>query len=275
MGPQSGRERCGPSPTEAERRPVPVNKVVASFDEAVSDIFDGAVLLIGGFGGPGDWPCYLIAAVARKGVRDLIVAANSSGWGLELLERVREQMSRIMPVPPDWYDLGLLVERGQVRKGILSFPAAPRTVLRPFERALLEGKVEVELVPQGTLAERIRAARAGIAAFYTPTGAGTFVAEGKEVREFDGRPYVLERALRGDFSLIRAHKADRYGNLVYRGSSRTFNATMAGASRITIAEVDEVVEVGELDPECVVTPGVYVDRVVVRPREPRPWHEPM
>lgn len=254
---------------------MPVNKVVASFDEAVSDIFDGAVLLIGGFGGPGECPSYLIAAVARKNVRDLTIVANLAGWGLELAADVRERLAPVLPIPPDWYDQGLLVERGQVRKGILSFPAAPRTVLRPFERALLEGKVEVELVPQGTLAERIRAARAGIAAFYTPTGAGTFVAEGKEVREFDGRPYVLERALRGDFSLIRAHKADRYGNLVYRGSSRTFNATMAGASRITIAEVDEVVEVGELDPECVVTPGVYVDRVVVRPREPRPWHEPM
>ncbi|HXG41737.1 MAG TPA: 3-oxoacid CoA-transferase subunit A [Dehalococcoidia bacterium] len=252
-----------------------VNKVVSSFDEAVADIPDGAVLLIGGFGGPGECPSYLIAAVARKGVRDLTIVGNTGGWGAKRIHELRERMASIFPIPPDWYDPSLLVERGQVRRGILAFPAAPGHMLTPFEEAYIRGEVELELVPQGTLAERIRAARAGIPAFYTPTGVGTFVAEGKEVREFDGRLYLLERALRGDFSLIRAHKADRYGNLVYRGSSRTFNATMAGASRVTIAEVDEVVEAGELDPECIVTPGVYVDRVVVRPRQPRPWHEPM
>jgi 3-oxoacid CoA-transferase A subunit len=138
-------------------------------------------------------------------------------------------------------------------------------VQTPFEKGVASGDLVLELVPQGTLAERIRAGRAGIPAFYTPTGPGTIAAEDKESREFDGRTCLLERAIYGDFSLIRAHKADRYGNLVYRGTSRTFNATMAGASRVTIAEVDEVVEVGELDPEAIVTPGLYVQRVVVRP----------
>jgi len=140
---------------------------------------------------------------------------------------------------------------------------------------VMAGKAELELIGQGSLAERIRAAKGGIAAFYTPVGVGTVVENGKEVRQFDGRKYLLERALKGDFSLVRAHKADRYGNLVYRGSSRTMNATMAGASTVTIAEVDQVVEAGELDPECIVTPGVYVQRVVVRPRQPRPWDEPL
>jgi len=140
---------------------------------------------------------------------------------------------------------------------------------------VMEGKAVLELIGQGSLAERIRAAKGGIAAFYTPVGVGTVVENDKEVRQFDGRKYLLERALKGDFSLVRAHKADRYGNLVYRGSSRTMNATMAGASTVTIAEVDQVVEAGELDPECIVTPGVYVQRVVVRPRQPRPWDEPL
>lgn len=127
--------------------------------------------------------------------------------------------------------------------------------------------IEVELVPQGTLAERIRATKAGIPAFYTPTGVGTAVAKGKEVRVFDGEAYLLECAIKADFSFIRAYKADRYGNLIYKGTSRSFNATMAGASTVTIAEVDEVVELGELDPEVIVTPGIYVNRVVVRPRD--------
>lgn len=252
-----------------------INKVVESFDEAVADVFDGAVLLIGGFGGPGECPSYLIAAVARRGVRNLTIVGNSGGWGSELIEQLRTRMASVLRIPPDWYDPGLLVERGQVRKGILSFPAAPGHIHTPFEKAVMQGQVELELIGQGSLAERIRAAKGGIAAFYTPVGVGTVVEEGKEVREFDGRKYLLERALKGDFSLVRAHKADRYGNLVYRGSSRTMNATMAGASTVTIAEVDEVVEPGALDPECIVTPGLYVQRVVVRPREPRPWDEPM
>jgi 3-oxoacid CoA-transferase A subunit len=184
-------------------------------------------------------------------------------------------MAVLLDIPPDWYDPGLLVNRGQVKKGILSFPAAPAHIHTPFEKAVMDGNVELELIGQGSLSERMRAAKGGIAAFYTPVGVGTVVEEGKEVREFNGRKHLLEMALKGDFSLIRAHKADRYGNLVYRGSSRTFNATMAGASTVTIAEVDEVVEAGDLDPEHIVTPGIYVQRVVVRPREPRPWDEAM
>jgi len=240
--------------------------VVPSFDEAVADVFDGAVLLIGGFGGPGECPSYLISAVARCDVRELTIVGNSGGWGMELIELIRSRMMSILRFPADFVDPGILVEQGQVKKGILAFPAAPSPlVLTPFEKKVASGDVELELAAQGTLAERIRAGKAGIAAFYTPTGFGTVVEPGKEVRVFDGRPHLLEHAIRGDFSLIRAHKADRYGNLVYRGTSRTFNATMAGASSVTIAEVDEVVEVGALDPESVVTPVLYVDRVVVRP----------
>jgi len=246
---------------------VPINKVVPSFDEAVADVFDGAVLLIGGFGGPGECPSYLISAVARREVRELTIVGNSGGWGMELIELIRSRMMSILRFPADFVDPGILVEQGQVKKGILAFPAAPSPlVLTPFEKKVASGDVELELAAQGTLAERIRAGRAGIAAFYTPTGFGTVVEPGKEVRVFDGRPHLLEHAIRGDFSLIRAHKADRFGNLIYRGTSRTFNATMAGASSVTIAEVDEVVEVGALDPESVVTPGLYVDRVVVRPK---------
>ncbi len=253
---------------------MPINKVVGGFDEAVADVFDGAVLLIGGFGGPGECPSYLIAAVARSGAKDLTIVGNSGGWGAELISQLRTRMASVLRIPPDWYDPGLLVERGQVSRGILAFPAAPGHVLAPFEKAVMAGQAELELIGQGSLAERIRAAKGGIAGFYTPVGVGTVVEQGKEVREFDGRKYLLERALKGDFSLVRAHKADRLGNLVYRGSSRTMNATMAGASTVTVAEVDEVVEPGELDPERIVTPGLYVQRVVARPREPRSWEQP-
>lgn len=252
-----------------------INKVVATFDEAVADMKDGATLLLGGFGGPADNACYLTAAVARLGVKNLTIVGNIGGRGEDFLGLVRQRMANLMHWPPDAYDAGLLVERGQVSKGILAFPAAVGHQRTPFEYAVEAGQARIELVGQGTIAERVRAARAGIAAFYTPTGVGTFVAEGKEVREFDGRKYLLEHALKGDFSLIRAHKADRYGNLVYRNSARTFNATMAGASTVTVAEVDEVVELGQLDPEVIVTPGVYVQRVVVRPRAPRPWDQAM
>ncbi|HTY56581.1 MAG TPA: 3-oxoacid CoA-transferase subunit A [Candidatus Binataceae bacterium] len=252
-----------------------INKIVNTFDEAVSGIKEGAKLLIASFGGPAECPSYLIAALARTGIKNLTVVSNSGGWGTEFMEAIRTRMSSVLTFPPDFYDLGLLVERGQLTKGILAVPAAIGRIHTPFEKKVMNGEVELELVGQGTIAEGIRAARAGIAAFYTPTGVGTFVAEGKEVREFDGRKYLLEHAIKGDASLIRAHKADRYGNLTYRGSARTFNATMAGASTVTIAEVDEVVELGELDPEQIVTPGIYVQRVVVRPREPRPWDKPM
>jgi len=252
-----------------------IDKIVRSFDEAVADMADGSTVLIGGFGGPAECPSYLIAAVARKDVKDLTIVGNTGGWGEQLLEILRTRMAVILRMPPDWYDPGLLVERGQVKKGILSFPAAPARILTPFEQGVLAGKVELELLGQGTLCERIRAAKGGIAAFYTPVGVGTVVEKGKEVREFNGRKHLLEHALPSDFALIKAYKADRYGNLVYHGTARTFNPVMAGASRVTVAEVDELVELGELDPEAIVTPGVYVQRVVVRPKEPRPWNEPM
>lgn len=252
-----------------------INKIVSSFDEAVAGIRPGATVLLGGFGGPAECPSYLIAALARLGVGGLTIVSNTGGWGLAFMSEIRRRMSVIANFPTDFYDAGLLVERGQVKKGIIAFPAAIGSSYTPFERGVMNGEIELELLGQGSIAERIRAARSGIAAFYTPVGVGTFVEKGKEVREFDGRPHLLERALKGDASLIRAHKADRYGNLVYRGSTRTFNATMAGASKVTIAEVDEVVELGALDPECVVTPGVYVQRVVVRPSKPAPWDQAM
>ena len=253
---------------------MPVNKIVASFDEAVADVGDGAFLHMGGFAGSGECPSYLIAALVRKGVTSLAVTSNLGGMGLEVLDQVRERMRVMVNFPDDFWDVGLLCERGQIAKGILAFPAAPGTLEWPFERQLKAGLVEVELIGQGSLAERIRCGRAGIAGFYTPVGVDTVVAKGKEVRDFDGVPHLLETALHADFSVIRAHKADRFGNLVYRGTGRTLNATMAGAADITIAEVDEIVELGDLDPECIVTPGVYVDRVVVRPDSPRVLEEP-
>jgi 3-oxoadipate CoA-transferase alpha subunit len=251
-----------------------INKVVATFDEAVADMKDGATLLIGSFGGPADCANYVIAAIARLGVKRLRLVGNHGGRGARFAGVVRNRMSGVMRWPEDNYDPGLLVERGQVDRAIMAFPAAVGNIRTPLELKVESGEIELETVGQGTIAERVRAARAGIAAFYTPTGVGTFVAEGKEVREFDGRQYLLELALKGDYSIIRAHKADRYGNLIYRNSARTFNATMAGASRVTIAEVDEVVELGALDPEMIITPGVYVDRVVVRPPHPVPWDQP-
>ncbi|MEE9277352.1 MAG: 3-oxoacid CoA-transferase subunit A [Dehalococcoidia bacterium] len=251
-----------------------INKAVATFDEAVADIADGSLLHLGGFAGPGECPSYLIAALVRRGVKDLTVTGNLGGMGLTGLALMRERMRSLVEFPEDFYDLGVLIERGQVRKGILAFPAAPGSMEWPFEQKLRAGEIELELLGQGSLAERIRCARAGLAGVYTPVGVGTVAAEGKEIREFNGVPHVLETALKADYSVIRAHKADRRGNLVYKGTGRTFNATMAGAANVTIAEVDEVVELGELDPECIVTPGLYVDRVVVRPSELKRWDEP-
>ena len=163
-------------------------------------------------------------------------------------------------------DHSILIDNHQVKKAIASYPVSPSPA-RPssFELALQRGEVECEVVPQGTLAERLRAGGAGVSAFYTPTGVGTLLAEGKEVRSFDGKDYVLEQALRGDFCLIRGHKADTLGNVVYKGTSRNFNSVMAPAARVTVIEVDEVVEPGVLSPDEIVTPGVYIDRIVVRP----------
>jgi len=221
-----------------------INKVVFSADEAVRDVFDGATLVVGGFGLCGI-PENLIAALVRRGVKGLTAVSNNCGVD-------------------DW-GLGLLLATRQIRKMVSSYVGENAE----FERQFLSGELEVELAPQGTLAERMRAGGAGIPAFYTPTGVGTLVAQGKETRTIDGREYVLERGIVGDFSLVAAWKGDLLGNLVYRKTARNFNPMAATAARISIAEIEELVEVGKLDPECVHTPGVFVHRVVVAPREKR------
>ena len=221
-----------------------INKVVGSADEAVRDVPDGATLVVGGFGLCGI-PENLIAALVRRGVKNLTVVSNNCGVD-------------------DW-GLGLLLKTRQIRKMVSSYVGENAE----FERQFLSGELEVELVPQGTLAERMRAGGAGIPGFYTPAGVGTLVAEGKEVKEFDGREYLLERGIKGDFAMVAAWKADRLGNLVYRKAARNFNPMAATAGRVSIAEVEELVEVGELDPEAIHTPAVFVQRVVVAPREKR------
>jgi 3-oxoacid CoA-transferase subunit A len=221
-----------------------IDKVVASADEAVRDIFDGMTLIVGGFGLCGI-PENLVAALDRQGAKDLTVVSNNCGVD-------------------DW-GLGILLRDRRIRKMVSSYVGENAE----FERQFLSGELEVDLVPQGTLAERMRAGGAGIPAFFTPAGAGTLVAEGKETRVFDGKEHVLEESVVGDFALVAAWKADRLGNLVYRESARNFNPMAATAGRITIAEVEELVEPGELDPDHVHTPALYVDRVVVAPREKR------
>ena len=208
-------------------------------DEAVAGIEDGATVLVGGFGLAG-MPVALIDALIRLGATDLTVVSNNAGNG----------------------DTGLaaLLAKGRVRKMICSFPRQSDSWV--FDELYRDGRIELEVVPQGNLAERMRAAGAGIGAFFCPTGVGTPLAEGKEVREIDGRDYVLEYPIRGDAALIGAHRADRAGNLVYRKTARNFGPVMATAAALTIAQVSEVVEIGEIDPEVVVTPSIYVDRVV-------------
>ena len=214
-----------------------MDKTVASADEALADLPDGATLMAGGFGLCGI-PENLIRAIGEKGTRGLTIISNNCGI--------------------DGKGLGLLLAAGQVQKMISSYVGENKT----FERLYLDGKLEVELVPQGTLAERIRAGGAGIPAFYTATGYGTVVAEGKETRTFDGRHYVLERALKADFSIVKAWKGDRFGNLVYRKTTRNFNPMIAAAGRVTIAEVEVLVEPGALEPDQIHTPGIYVQRIV-------------
>jgi 3-oxoadipate CoA-transferase alpha subunit len=234
-----------------------INKIVDSFDEAVADIFDGAVILMGGFGPANGTPSNLLRALAKQGARNLTLVANTPGYG--------RGPSPFRKTPPNYDDGGLLIQNGQVKKAICAFPGMSRPgIPAPLHEKFDAGEMEVEVVPQGTLAERIRAAKAGISAFFIPTGAGTVFEEGKETRVIDGRNNVLEYPLKADFALIRAYKADRYGNLVYQGTSRNFNPVMAGAAGVTIAEVDELVQLGDLDPEVIVTPSIYVDRVVVR-----------
>ena len=236
----------------------PSSKVYADGPSAIADLPDGATVFIDGFGGPGGMAHYLLVSLRDRGSRNLTIVSNTAG--------IARVVSFGTPPGHTAIDHSVLVENGQVAKAIASFPVSPSPT-RPseFELAYRRGEVDLELVPQGTLAERLRAGGAGIEAFYTPTGAGTLIAEGKESRVIDGREYILEHALRADFALIRAHKADTRGNLVYRGTSRNFNAVMAPAARVTVVEVDEIVQPGELDPEAVVTPGVFVQRIVRRP----------
>ena len=224
----------------------PMDKVFSSPEAAIADVFDGAVILCGGFAEVGV-PVGLILALAKRGVKNLTTVSNECGVSFQ----------KNAP------HLGALVENRQVRKMIASFPvSASAARVSAFERQYRAGEIELEMVPQGTLAERIRAGGSGVAAFYTPTGVGTIMEQGKEKRAFDGREYLLERAIKADFAFIHAHKGDRYGNLVYRGTARNFNPVMAMAARVTIAEVEDIVEPGELDPEVIVTPGIFVHRIV-------------
>jgi 3-oxoacid CoA-transferase A subunit len=213
-----------------------MDKRVANADAAVEKLFDGATILVGGFGTCGI-PENLIAAVRRRGTKDLTCASNNAGT---------------MDT-----GLGLLLQSHQIKKMIASYVGENKL----FEQQVLSGEIEVELNPQGTLAERIRAGGAGIPAFFTPTGVGTMIAEGKEVREFGGRKYILERWLRGDFAFVKAWKGDRWGNLIYRKTARNFNPMMATAADYVIAEVEELVELGALAPECVHTPGIFVNAI--------------
>jgi 3-oxoadipate CoA-transferase alpha subunit len=216
-----------------------IDKTVASLEEAVAGIHDGATVMISGFGGAGQ-PAELIDALIAQGAKDLTIVNNNAGNG----------------------DTGLaaLLKAGRVRKILCSFPRQADSHV--FDELYRAGKLELELVPQGNLAERIRAAGAGIGAFFTPTGFGTLLADGKETRRIDGRDYVLEYPIHADFALVKALRGDRWGNLVYRKAARNFGPVMASAARCTVAQVDEVVELGALDPEAIVTPGIFVKRVL-------------
>ncbi|MBY0122507.1 CoA transferase subunit A [Bacillus sp. S/N-304-OC-R1] len=221
-----------------------MKKISTSFNEAVKDIHDGAVIMVGGFGLCGI-PENLIIALVEKGIKDLTVISNNCGVD-------------------DW-GLGLLLKNKQIKKMIGSYVGENKE----FERQVLAGEIEVELLPQGTLAEKIRAGGAGIPAFYTPAGVGTPVAEGKETRLFNGKEYLLEEALVADFSLVRAWKGDKMGNLVYHKTARNFNPMVAAAGKVTIAEVENLCEIGELDPNTIHTPSIYVQMLIEGKQEKR------
>ncbi|PYZ94088.1 succinyl-CoA--3-ketoacid-CoA transferase [Salipaludibacillus keqinensis] len=221
-----------------------MKQVYESFEDAVEEIHDGATLLVGGFGLCGI-PENLIKALRKKDVKNLTIVSNNCGVD-------------------DW-GLGLLLKNKQIDKIYASYVGENKE----FERQVLAGELEVELIPQGTLAERLRAGGAGIPAFYTPAGVGTKIAEGKETRVFDGKEYVLEKAIKGDFSLVRAHKGDSYGNLIYRKTAQNFNPMIAAAGKITIAEVEHLVNPGQLNPEQVHTPSIYVNKLIQGDQENR------
>ncbi len=214
-----------------------MNKVVSSADEAVRDVFDGATIMVGGFGLCGI-PENLIRALARKGTKHLTTISNNAGV--------------------DGFGMGLLLNAGQIRRHIGTYVGENKVL----EQMVLEGRIELDLVPQGTFSERIRAGGAGIPAFFTPTGVGTMVAKDKETREFDGRLYLMEHALKADFAFVKAWKGDTWGNLTYRKTARNFNPMMATAAKVTIAEVEHLVEPGQLEPDMVHTPSVFVKRIL-------------
>ena len=216
-----------------------INKIMTNFEDAVAGVKDGATILVSGFGGAG-MPTELLNALRDQGATDLTIVSNNAGVGRE--------------------GIGGLLSEGKIRKVICSYPRSGGSVI--FEEMWAAGKVELEVVPQGTLSERIRAAGAGIGAFYTPTAVGTQLAEGKEVREINGRLQVLEYPLKGDVAFVLAKTADRWGNLTYNKSARNFGPVMAPAADLTIVQVHEIVKLGALDPETIVTPSIYVDRVV-------------
>lgn len=213
------------------------DKVVSSYEEAMAGLEDGMTIIAGGFGLCGI-PENLIAEIRRKGTRDLTIVSNNCGV--------------------DNFGLGILLEDKQVKKMVSSYVGENKM----FEEQLLAGELEVELTPQGTLAEKMRAGGAGIPAFYTATGYGTQVGEGKEIRDFNGRHYILEESITGDFAIVKAWKGDRYGNLVFRHTAQNFNPMAATAGKITVAEVEEIVEPGEIDPAQIHTPGIYVQRLI-------------
>ncbi len=221
-----------------------VDKIVPSVEAALADVRDGSTVLIGGFGGAGV-PAELIDALIAQGARELTIVNNNAGHAE--------------------FGVAALLKAGRVRRIVCSYPR--QTDSHVFDALYRAGKIELELVPQGTLSERMRAAGAGIGAFYTPTGYGTELAKGKETRAIGGKGHLLEHALHGDLALVKAERGDRWGNLVYRKSARNFGPTMASAAKCTIAQVYEIVELGALDPECIVTPGIFVTRVVKVPRK--------
>lgn len=217
-----------------------IQKICTSVTEALRDIADGSTILISGFGGAG-LPIYLLDALLEQGAKDLTLVSNNAGnQGIGIAK---------------------LIGSGRVKKMVCSFPRQPES--GAFDDLYRAGKIELELVPQGTLAERIRAGGAGIGGFYTPTGFGTDLAEGKEARMIDGINYIFEKAIKADYALIKADKGDRWGNLTYHGTGRNFGPIMATAARCTIAQVNQVVELGTLDPEVIVTPGIFVKRIVL------------
>lgn len=225
-----------------------INKIITSVAEALANVPDGSTVMIGGFGGAGQ-PNELIEGLIAQGAKDLVIVNNNAGNGEA--------------------GIAALLKAGRVRKIMCSFPRQVDSHI--FDALYRSGKLELELVPQGNLAERIRAAGAGIGAFFTPTGYGTELAKGKETRAINGRNYVLEYPIHADFALIKAERGDRWGNLTYRKTARNFGPIMASAAKITVASVHEIVELGDIDPETVITPGIFVQRVVKVPRDANGW----